>query len=171
MRPNENTSKTFSAQKQEELNDQSWKELIQAIKPREVTVSVINGIVTLGGSVNCYARKLLAEQVVSNVTGVRSIVNTIEVKPTQAEKLPDNELTDRILDVFVQEFNTNDESFAMKIENDWLMIEGMAKNAQGQPIPVKGRLCKLEQTNERKKAEYHPAVVTNTELAYWEIFG
>jgi len=153
------------------MTDQAWKELIQAIKPRDISVTVNKGMVTLNGSTDSYARKIMAEQIVSSVTGVKSILNLIDVKLTSTDKKSDEELTDNILNAFIKGFNEPDETFAMKIENDWLTIMGEVENESGKKVSVKGYVCELVETGSDKKNSSHPALMTTKDLAYWEIFG
>ncbi len=156
----------------DEMTELAWKELIQAIKPRDISVSVINGSVKLSGTVENYSKKILAEQIVASVTGVKSIVNTIEVLLNGADKRKDQELTDSILDAFTTDFNEREDAFAMSIENDCLTIMGEVQNSLGEMISVKGKLCRLEEISTKtSRALNHPAVITSSELAYWEIFG
>ena len=153
------------------MTDQAWKELIQAIKPRDISVNVNRGMVTLSGSTDSYARKIMAEQIVSTVTGVKSILNLIEVKLMSVDKKSDEELTDNILNAFIKGFNEPDETFAMKIENDWLTIMGEVENESGKKVSVKGYVCELVEAGSNKKNTSHPALMTTQDLAYWEIFG
>jgi hypothetical protein len=46
--------KPLQEQKKDGMNAFAWNELIQAIRPREISVSVING------TVNSYSKKVLA---------------------------------------------------------------------------------------------------------------
>lgn len=154
----------------EALTEQAWKELIQAIKPRDISVSVENGTVTLGGTVESYARKLLAAQIVSGLTGVKDIINTIEVKLPGIHRKKDDELTDTILDAFIRHLSeTND---PLPAGNDWLAFQGEMAIPAGGRIPVKGKMCPVSETRPGKPAKVsHPAIITTEELAYWEVFG
>lgn len=163
--------KTQDIQK-ETMTELAWKELIEAIKPRDISVGVMNGIVTLSGTVDSYSKRTMAEHIVSGVTGVKSIINALEVKLPAADRKKDEELTDSILDAFIKNFNEPEETFAMKIENNWLTILGEVENSHGQKVPVQGKVCKLEEVNASgSKTSHHPAIITNHEFAYWEIFG
>ena len=161
---------TFDNQKNA-MTDQAWKELILAIKPRDISVSVNNGMVTLSGTTDSYARKISAEQIVSSVTGVKSIINLIEVKLLSVDKKSDGLITDAILNAFVKNFNEPEETFAMKIENDWLTIMGEVENELGKKVAVKGYVCELVEAGSNKKNTAHPALITTKDMAYWEIFG
>src|SRR4051812_38361410 len=101
--------KPLKEPKKDNMNEHAWNDLIQAIRPREISVSVIDGNVMLSGTVNSYSKKVLAEQIVCRVSSVRSIVNTIEVKLPGSEKLKDDVLPDTILNAFVKEFNAPEE--------------------------------------------------------------
>ena len=164
--------KTTKDLQKDAITDLAWKELIQAIKPRDISVSVINGSVKLSGTVEDYSKKILAEQIVSSVTGVKSIINTIEVKLPGMAKRKDEELTDAILDALVKNFDETSDDFSMTIENDWLIVKGDAETLSGKKVPVQGKVCKLEQINTKSEApSSYPAIITTNEIAYWEIFG
>ncbi|MGC9669899.1 BON domain-containing protein [Planosporangium sp. 12N6] len=65
----------------EELN---WDARVQ---PNEIGVAVKDGIVTLMGWVDSYARKWVAERIAHRIRGVRAVANDIEVRlPTSAER-------------------------------------------------------------------------------------
>ena len=164
MKPNQDIQK-------DTMTELAWKELIQAIKPRDISVSVSQGNVTLSGTVDNYSKKLIAERIVSGVSGVTTIINNIVVKISTNLRKKDEELTDSILNAFIKEFNEPEETFAMKIENDWLTIVGEVENTKGQKISVQGKVCRLEEIAEKNKKAHHPSIITNQELAYWEIFG
>ncbi|GII25273.1 BON domain-containing protein [Planosporangium mesophilum] len=65
----------------EELN---WDARVQ---PNEIGVAVKDGIVTLMGWVDNYAKKWVAERITHHVRGVRAVANDIEVRlPSSAER-------------------------------------------------------------------------------------
>jgi osmotically-inducible protein OsmY len=57
------------------------------IQPNEVGVSVKDGVVTLTGWVDSYAKKWAAEEVAHQVDGVKAVANDIEIRlPSSAER-------------------------------------------------------------------------------------
>ncbi|WP_317898046.1 BON domain-containing protein [Aurantibacillus circumpalustris] len=164
--------KTINETQKDSLTENAWMELIDAIKPRDISISVNHGLVTLYGTVTNYSKKLLTEQIVAGVKGVKSIVNRLEVRLNTRDMKNDEELKGDILDAFIKTINEPEETFILKIENEWLMLVGDVKNNLGNKVAVKGKLCKLEEINKNeKRAKHHPAVITTEEMAYWEIFA
>src|SRR3989440_6250001 len=66
------------------LEELRWDARVQ---PNEIGVSVKDGIVTLTGRVDSYAKKWVAEQAAHRVRGVLAVANDIEVRlPSSAER-------------------------------------------------------------------------------------
>ena len=62
------------------------------VQPNEIGVAVKDGVVTLAGWVDSYAKKWAAEEAAHRVRGVRAVANDLEVKlPTSSER-PDPEI-------------------------------------------------------------------------------
>ncbi|MBL7931700.1 MAG: BON domain-containing protein [Bacteroidia bacterium] len=97
-----------------ELTEKAWEDFIRAINPSDISIQVENGIVTLQGTVDSYSRKLLAEQIVSNVTGVKSIINELQVRISANVKKKDTELLDLLLDALNKDFDLSQEDSAEK---------------------------------------------------------
>jgi len=66
------------------LNELTFEPRVQ---PNEIGVAVKDGVVTLTGSVDSYAKKWAAEEAAHRVRGVLAVANDIEVRlPTSAER-------------------------------------------------------------------------------------
>lgn len=152
----------------------AWKDLINALKPKDIEVSVNNGDVLLKGTVNSYQKKTEIEKIVEGIAGVRSITNEITIRFSNVEKVKDLEIKDAVLEAITYINNTTEKAFNMKIEGEWLIIEGEVENVLGNKIRVSGRVCKLEESRAQLNVVI-PAKETknegNKELAYWEVFG
>jgi len=58
------------------------------VQPNEIGVAVKDGVVTLAGWVDSYAKKWAAEEAAHRVRGVRAVANDLEVRlPTSSERL------------------------------------------------------------------------------------
>ncbi|HEX7744319.1 MAG TPA: BON domain-containing protein [Micromonosporaceae bacterium] len=77
------TSRTDEKTQREVIDELSWDARVQ---PNEVGVAVKNGIVTLTGWVDSYAKKWAAERSAHRLRGVRAVANDIEVRLTEAER-------------------------------------------------------------------------------------
>jgi osmotically-inducible protein OsmY len=81
MAMNPRTDEEIQRDVQEELQ---WDRRVQ---PNEIGVVVTDGIVTLMGWVDSYAKKLAAQQAAHRVHGVKAVVNDLEVRlPGSAER-------------------------------------------------------------------------------------
>lgn len=73
-------------------NEQIQQDVENAIKwepqmhAAEIGVTVKDGVVTLTGTVDNYYKKMEAENAAKNVTGVKAIVEKIEIKLLHSEK-------------------------------------------------------------------------------------
>lgn len=67
--------------KQRILNELKWD---SRVKWASINVQVIDGVVTLTGSVSSYAQKIAAQDAAHRVAGVLDVANDIEVKPDQS---------------------------------------------------------------------------------------
>src|SRR4051812_34630872 len=66
------------------LNELKWDPRIQ---PNEIGVAVKDGIVTLMGTVDAYAKRWAAEEAAHRVRGVQAVANDIEIRlPSTAER-------------------------------------------------------------------------------------
>ena len=72
----------------------NFKSLLNAAS---IVASANNGIITLSGTVDSYARKWRAEDAAKNVAGVKAIIDAIEIKPGNADDKIDLEITRKVL--------------------------------------------------------------------------
>jgi osmotically-inducible protein OsmY len=99
-----------------------WEPLLHAA---EVGVTVDNGVVTLTGSVNSYAKKIEAENATKNVSGVKAIVEKIDVKyPNSFAKKDDNEIATDVLNAMRWDAMVPHEDLKVKVENGWVNLDG-----------------------------------------------
>jgi hypothetical protein len=62
------------------------------VQPNEIGVSVKNGVVTVTGSVDSYAKKWAAEEAAHRVRGVKAVANDIEVRLPGSDKRTDEDI-------------------------------------------------------------------------------
>ena len=74
-----------------------WEPLLNAA---EIGVTVKDGIVTLTGTVDSYAKKYEAEDAAKNVAGVKAVVEKIDVKLAHWGKTTDAEIAIEVLNAF-----------------------------------------------------------------------
>jgi osmotically-inducible protein OsmY len=90
----------------------------------EIGVTVNDGIVTLLGTVDNYSKKLQAEHAAKNVSGVRAVVEKIEVKLTDAHTKTDEDLAAMALRALRDNWSVPDSKIKMKVEKGCIYLEG-----------------------------------------------
>ncbi|MGJ1435219.1 BON domain-containing protein [Sphingobacterium siyangense] len=113
----------------------------------EIAVTVDEGIVSLAGYVDSYAKKLEAENAAKRVHGVRALIENIEVQfPTNWAKT-DAEIANEVLAALRTAWLVPKDKIGIKIENGWVTLDGelqwnyqreAAKNAVIYLIGIKG---------------------------------
>lgn len=93
----------------------------------EIGVLVKNGVVTLTGTVDSYAKKLEAEHAARNVGGVQAIVQKIEVKLSGSAVKTDEDIAAAALRALKDNWSVPDNEVRVKVENGWLYLEGSLK--------------------------------------------
>ena len=134
-------------------NDELQKKVIEAINwepllsAAEIGVEAFDGIVTLTGSVNSYAKKEEAEAAAKNVSGVKVVVEKIDVVLNEKTQKSDIEIAAEIINAFKWHWDIPHDRVQVKVENGWVTLTGSlewnyqkeeAKKAVSVLIGVKG---------------------------------
>ncbi|RYZ48046.1 MAG: BON domain-containing protein, partial [Sphingobacteriales bacterium] len=82
---------TLQKEVQEELR---WQPFLNAT---EIGVAVKNGVVTLSGKVDSYAKKLAAEKAVKRIGGVKAVAEDIQVGTYAGQAKTDAEIAEAVL--------------------------------------------------------------------------
>lgn len=98
-----------------------WEPLLDVT---EIGVTAKEGIITLTGTVDSYAKKLEAEKIVRCVKGVRAIVEEIEVKSGHSGQPNDSDIAREILNAFKWNWKIPNDEIQIKVENGWVTLEG-----------------------------------------------
>ncbi|KQX00815.1 BON domain-containing protein [Flavobacterium sp. Root420] len=112
-------------------NDVLCKEVIEAIKwepllsSNEIDVSVDDGIVTLGGTVDNYTQKKEAEQAVKNIAGVKAVVDEIKVDLYFSAIKSDTEIAASVIKALHENWAVPDHRLKVTVENGWVTLEGI----------------------------------------------
>jgi osmotically-inducible protein OsmY len=112
-----------NAELQKDVQDAiKWEPLLNAA---EIGVTVKDGVVTLTGVVDNYAKKTEAEDAAKNVAGVNAVVEKIEVKfnSTYGNK-DDNEIATEVLNSFKWNWQVPNDKVKVRVENGWITLEG-----------------------------------------------
>ena len=121
-----------------------WEPLLNAA---EIGVIAKNGVVTLTGIVDSYAKKIEAETAAKSVVGVKAVVEKIEVKFSNTFKKSDTDIANDALKGFRSTWDVPDDKIKITVENGWATLEGevpwnfqrvAARNIVNNLIGVKG---------------------------------
>jgi len=88
--------KTDAKLQQDVMNELNWEPTLQA---GELGVAVKDGVVTLSGNVDSYAKKVAAEQAVKRVAGVKAVAEEIKVKLADTYTRSDEDIARAASDV------------------------------------------------------------------------
>jgi len=94
----------------------------------EIGVIVRDGIVTLTGSVESYAKKRAAEHAAKTVLGVLAVVEQIEVKFGKHGKIDDHEIARGIIAAMELHKVISEMPILVKVEAGWVNLEGEVKS-------------------------------------------
>jgi osmotically-inducible protein OsmY len=96
-----------------------WEPLLHAA---EIGVIVKDGVVTLTGTVDSYAKKIEAEQATKMVFGVKAVV---EIKYGNYGKKTDEDIAKEIINAFRWNWSIPDEKIKVKVEHGWVTLTGI----------------------------------------------
>lgn len=150
-----------NAELQKDVQDAiKWEPLLNAA---EIGVTAKDGVITLTGVVNSFAKKSEAEMATKNVAGVKAVVEKIELKfGTDWTKKDDNEIATEVLNAIKWDWDIPNNKVKVKVEKGWITLEGelnwnfqkeAAKNAVKNLLGVTG-----VSNNIIIKSETHDAV-------------
>jgi osmotically-inducible protein OsmY len=121
-----------------------WERLLNAA---EIGVTAKDGVITLTGIVDSYSKKLEAEDAAKSVSGVRAVVEKIEVQYGSMEKKTDNEIASEVVNAFKWNWEVPSDKVKVKVEDGWVTLEGelvwnsqkeAAKKSVSKLVGVKG---------------------------------
>lgn len=99
-----------------------WEPLLNAA---EIGVTAKDGIITLTGVVNGYAKKMEAEMAAKNVAGVKAVVEKIEIKfESTSAKKDDNDIATEALSAIKGMWDLPTDKIKVKVEKGWVTLEG-----------------------------------------------
>ncbi|WP_291287481.1 BON domain-containing protein [Flavobacterium sp.] len=112
-------------------NDVLLKEVKEAIKwepilnSNDIDVSVNDGIVTLGGTVDNYTQKKEAQEAVKNIAGVKAVVDDVKVDLYFSAIKSDTDIASSVIKVLRKNWAVPDHLLKVTVENGWVTLEGI----------------------------------------------
>lgn len=136
-----------------------WEPLLNAA---EIGVTAKDGVVSLTGVVDSYAKKMEAENAAKKVIGVQALVEKIEVKFASSLTKTNADIANEVLTALKANWSVPKDKVTVKVEDGWVTLEGelpwnyqkeAAKNSVNYLMGVKGVT-----NNIKIKAESHDAI-------------
>ena len=136
-----------------------WEPLLNAA---EIGVTAKDGVVSLTGVVDSYAKKLEAENAAKKVIGVKAVVEKIEVKFPNSWTKTNAEIANEVLSALKSNWSVPNDKVTVKVENGWITLEGelpwnyqkeAAKNAVNYLTGVRGVTNNITIKSETKDAD------------------
>jgi osmotically-inducible protein OsmY len=94
----------------------------------DIFVSVINGTVTLDGTVPTYAYGVAASESIKHMYGVLEVINNLVVRLSEAHRRSDSEIRDAAIDAIGFITTVPMESVTVTVRNGWLRLEGTVEH-------------------------------------------
>ncbi len=90
----------------------------------EIGVAAKNGVVTLSGIVNTYAKKVAAEEATKSVLGVTGIAEDIEVRIEETGKRTDSEIAQAVFNALHWNSSVPANQIRVIVDKGWATLEG-----------------------------------------------
>jgi osmotically-inducible protein OsmY len=90
----------------------------------EIRVEVFEGVMTLTGNVNSYAKKHAAQEAAHRIDGVLDVANEIEVRPTGEFQRTESDIALAVRHVLQWDALVPDESIQSTVSDGWVTLEG-----------------------------------------------
>ncbi len=98
-----------------------WEPLLNAA---EIGVTAKDGVVSLTGVVDSYAKKMEAENAAKKVIGVKALIESIEVRFPNAWGKSNGEIVIEVLKALKNNYSFPDDKVTVKVEDGWVTLEG-----------------------------------------------
>lgn len=98
-----------------------WEPLLNI---SDIGVTAKDGVITLTGIVDSYAKKTEIENAAKSVKGVKAVVEKIEIKFGTWGIKGDNEIATEILNTFKWNWSVPSDKVQVKVEQGWVTLEG-----------------------------------------------
>jgi osmotically-inducible protein OsmY len=103
------------------LRELEWEPQVNST---ELGVAVKDGIVTLIGTVDSYVKKYYAERAAKRVSGVKAVVNELEVKLPFSSERTDEDIARAAVRALEYDSVVPSEGIKITVRNGWITLEG-----------------------------------------------
>jgi len=94
------------------------------VSHEHIGVAVTDGIVALSGTIPSYIEKSAAERAAQRVSGVKAVVEKIEVKLLGSHERDDQDIAEAVLNLFHWNVEIPDKLIKVSVENGWVKLTG-----------------------------------------------
>ncbi len=94
------------------------------VRQTEVGVTVNEGVVTLTGTVDSYAKKIAAQEAAHRVNGVLDVANDLEVKVPGSLRFTDSEIAQAVRHALEWNVLVPSDQILTTVSNGWVILEG-----------------------------------------------
>jgi osmotically-inducible protein OsmY len=94
------------------------------VLPNEIAVTVKDGVITLRGVVNTYAKRWAAEDAALRVRGVKAVANELDVRMDQASERTDTDIAAAAIQALEWDAVVPSEKVKVKVSNAWVTLTG-----------------------------------------------
>lgn len=94
------------------------------VSHEHIGVSVADGIVTLSGAIPSYIEKSAAERAAQRVSGVKAVVEKIDVKLPSLHEKDDQDIAEAVLNSFIWNVEIPDKLIKVVVEKGWVKLTG-----------------------------------------------
>ena len=138
-----------------------------SINAAEIGVAAKDGIITLSGSVPSYWEKMAAERAAARVSGVKAVVNEVEVHLPGSSERTDEDIARAALNALQWNVLIPLDRITVRVSKGWVTLEGMvdwqfqktaAEKAVRKLIGVKGVIDLIELKPSVSKGEVKAAI-------------
>src|ERR1700730_1574147 len=138
-----------------------------SINAAEIGVAAKDGIITLSGNVPSYWEKMAAERAAARVSGVKAVVNEVEVHLPGSSERTDEDIARAALNALQWNVLIPSDRITVKVSKGWVTLEGMvdwqfqktaAEKAVRKLIGVKGVIDLMELKPSVSKGEVKAAI-------------
>lgn len=113
--------KTDAQLQRDVIDELKWD---PAIGDAEIGVAARDGVVTLSGQLDSYAKKYAAERAAERVAGVRALAEDLVVKVPTSFVRSDTEIAHAVVNALKWDIEVPDDRIQSKVENGWIWLEG-----------------------------------------------
>lgn len=94
------------------------------VSTHDISISVSNGVVTLRGEVDSYAKKIAAENAVKRTSGVSGLAEEVTVHIPRAWERTDTEIAEAAVASLRWAASVPDDKIQVVVDNGWVTLEG-----------------------------------------------